>query len=200
MSYATLTELRAQIRIDDTVDDEELQIALDAAVGAVDDYCNRSFTVIDKTDDTAKTARLYTARSARRLIIDDAAKVDQVEEKNHRNDTFAVVDADEYDVEPANAETDDLVVTEIWREIDVWPKGRQLVRVTAWFGWPAVPAVVKQATLIQAARFAQRREAAFGVATVPSLEGGGMRLLSRLDADVELMLNAVRRDPTRQPV
>lgn len=201
MSYITLDELKAQAQIDDTLDDGVLQVALDAAVRAVDDWCNRSFETVDTADMNVKTSRLYTARTPHRLIVDDLAKVDTVEEKLHRRSDFETVDPDQYDVEPANAEADGEVITEIWREPHrSWPKGRQLVKVTGWFGWPSVPDSVVQATLLQASRFAQRRNAQFGVAPVVGMDGtSGMRLLAKLDADVELLLNGVRRDPTRQP-
>lgn len=201
MTYVTLEELKAQAQIDDSLDDGVLQVALEAAVKAVDDWCNRSFETVDTSDTNAKTSRLYTARTPYRLIVDDLAKLDTVEEKLHRRSNFETVDADQYDLEPANAETDGDVITEVWRETQrSWPKGRQHVRVTGWFGWPAVPDVVKQATLLQASRFAQRRNAQFGVAPIVGMDGtSGMRLLAKLDADVELLLNGVRRDPTRQP-
>jgi len=54
---------------------------------------------------------------------------------------------------------------------------------------------VRMATLLQASRIAQRRNAAFGIAAVPGMDGSGMRLLSKLDADVELLLDPYRRRP-----
>ena len=61
--------------------------------------------------------------------------------------------------------------------------------VTSWDDEDVLPAVVRQAGLIQAARFFKRDAAPLGIATVGTIDGGqGMRLLSRLDPDVEVLL------------
>lgn len=61
--------------------------------------------------------------------------------------------------------------------------------VTSWDDEDVLPAVVRKAGLIQAARFFKRDAAPLGIATVGTVDGGqGMRLLSRLDPDVEVML------------
>lgn len=72
------------------------------------------------------------------------------------------------------------------------PMRDRAVEVTAQWGWTSVPAVVVQATLIQASRFFMRRLAPFGIAGSPDL-GSELRLLSRLDPDVQLLLSGVRR-------
>lgn len=55
-----------------------------------------------------------------------------------------------------------------------------------------VPDVIQMATLLQAARFFKRKGAPFGIAGSPEM-GSELRLLSRLDPDVELMLFGQRR-------
>ena len=66
------------------------------------------------------------------------------------------------------------------------------VSVTANWGWTAVPKLVENATLLQAARWYKRKDAPFGVAETPS-GAEGFRLLERLDADVGLSLQSLRR-------
>lgn len=200
MAYVTLEELRAQVQLgDDQSHDGRLQIALDAAEGAIDSYCHRSFSTVNPDLDLA-TSRVYTARSRSRVIIHDLAALDQVAGRAASTEPYETVEADAVGLWPAHAAVEGRPYTELRRVSGVWLGGHAAVRVTGWFGWLAVPAVVKQATLLQASRFFQRRSAQFGVAPVPGLEGGGgMRLLAKLDADVELMLNTVRRDPTRTP-
>ena len=51
-----------------------------------------------------------------------------------------------------------------------------------------VPASVKLATEMQASRWAKRRDAPFGVAGSPEL-GSELRLLPKLDPDVEVLLS-----------
>jgi len=54
-----------------------------------------------------------------------------------------------------------------------------------------VPAVVLQACLIQSARLFNRKHSPYGIAGSPEL-GSEMRLLNRLDPDVEALLSGVR--------
>jgi hypothetical protein len=65
--------------------------------------------------------------------------------------------------------------------------------ITALWGWSAVPVPVKDATLLQGQRFAARRDAPFGVAGSPT-DGSEVRLLARVDPDVEVMLGDYRRE------
>jgi hypothetical protein len=65
------------------------------------------------------------------------------------------------------------------------------LRVTAKFGWPAVPDTIKLATLIQASRLFARRHAPFGVAGNP--EVGQLRLLERLDVDLAVSVRPYAR-------
>lgn len=51
-----------------------------------------------------------------------------------------------------------------------------------------VPATVKLATEMQASRWAKRRDAPFGIAGSPEM-GSELRLLPKLDPDVEVLLN-----------
>ena len=64
------------------------------------------------------------------------------------------------------------------------------VKVIGTRGWSAVPAAVAQACALQTVRIHARRATPFGVAGSP--DGGIIRLLSRLDPDVELMLRPYR--------
>lgn len=60
---------------------------------------------------------------------------------------------------------------------------------TSWDDEDVLPAVIREAGLLQAARLFKRQSATFGIATVGTIDGGsGMRLLARLDPDVELLL------------
>lgn len=73
----------------------------------------------------------------------------------------------------------------------------RLVRVTAEFGWPEIPDPIKLATLMQAARWNQRREYVEGPLTkqkVDDLEYGWAATGSReLDADVAAIVAPFRR-------
>ena len=182
--YASLSQVRDQAQIVDLADDAQLQIALDAAEEAVDAYCGRRFDEVDTSDPTAATVRLYRPRTDMRVIVDDLAAVDTVETGS---DGVVWRTVGTVETQPLNAAADGLPFTSLVGRFD------RRVRVTGWFGWQSTPDRVVQATLLQASRLAQRRNAQFGVAPTPGLDGGGMRLLAKLDADVELLLWPLKR-------
>ena len=66
------------------------------------------------------------------------------------------------------------------------------MKVTARWGWAAVPSTIKQATLLQASRLLARRDAPFGIAGSPDV-GSEIRLLARVDPDVAVAVAPYRR-------
>jgi gp6-like head-tail connector protein len=190
MSYASLDELKdhLEIELDEDADDTLLTLALSAASAMVDRYTKRRFT-----KDVELTSRVYSTYQREVVTTDDIADDDELEIRtDDGSNTFAtVLDADDFTLEPVNASADGQPWTQIYSE--AWPRRlRNGVKVTAHFGWAAVPDEVKQATLIQAARIFKRKDSPFGVAGSPEA-GSELRLLARLDPDVEQLLAGLRR-------
>lgn len=196
MAYATLAEFKGFVGIApaDTLDDATLQMALDAATGQVDNYCGRSFAI-------AATTRYYYPENGGYVVVDPIANstgltvtVDQNNDGVYEQ-TWTV--GTDYRLDPVNAVA----------EGDPWTRltavgskrfpviaSRPSVAVAGNFGWPggAAPAGVKHATLLQASRLWKRKDAPFGVAG--SVEfGSEVRLLAKLDPDVESLLRPYRR-------
>lgn len=73
------------------------------------------------------------------------------------------------------------------------PVYEESVRVTAKWGWTAIPNTIRNANLLQAARFLKRKDSPFGVAGSPAL-GNELRLLQKLDVDVMLMIAAFKKN------
>lgn len=192
--YVTVDELADYVRVDDADDDVQLGLAISAASRAVDRATHRQFGLV-----AAPEERYYTAQYDRQCYrytvdIDDVVIV-----------TGFAVDADlgddgtyttsitSYDLKPANAITRDRPYTKILLRPDVsLTTNPDAVRVTARFGWADVPDTVRQATLLQASRFFTRRDAPFGVAGSPD-QGSELRLLAKVDPDVQVMLGAYVR-------
>lgn len=182
--YVTVAELKAYLRIGDAIDDIELASAVAAASRAVDQAANRQFGLV-----AAPEARRYTARWDRRIQryvvdIDDLMTVTGL--------TISTADGaiTGYDFQPVNAGADSFPWLRfvVQTESAIKPSTDQdAVTVTARFGWTAVPAAVKQATLLQASRFFKRRDAPFGVAGSPEV-GSELRLLAKVDPDVAVVL------------
>jgi hypothetical protein len=65
------------------------------------------------------------------------------------------------------------------------------VKVTGIFGWPSVPAAVKQAALIQAGAIWSSRTAPFGVIGSQDL-GGVLRMSAALHPEARILLEPYR--------
>lgn len=187
--YVTSAELKAYVRIDDTVDDAQLALAVTAASRAVDEHCNRQFGKV-----SAPEARTYTAywdRERGRYAV----KIDDL--MTEVGLTIAV-DAGAitgYSLKPSNAAQKSEPWTLLLVDSDsaVTPTtDEDAVTVTATWGWTSVPTPVKQAVLLQGSRFFTRRQAPFGVAGSPEL-GSELRLLAKVDPDVAVTLTPFRR-------
>lgn len=188
MPYATLSDLRAYFGVDDQIDDANLVIALDATEVMVDTYCGRSFS----TAGTAESTRVYSASDEHVVTIDDAATVTLVE--TYDGTTWTAWAADDWQGEPLNG----VNLGQSWptttiRAIDdmLFPvRGAAWVRITATWGWPETPSVVKQAVLLQASRLAKRRDSVLGIAGGP--ETGLIRVGRAVDGDVAQLLAPYR--------
>lgn len=187
--YAQTSDLKSYLRIDDSDDDAEIGLAVTAASRAADRYCNRQFGVTDGLEERSYTATWDRRRGRWVVEIDDLMTAAGLVI------TTAAGTVDAYQLEPANAEFQG----QPWTRVVVDPAAAVApatdengVQVTATFGWTDVPAPVKQATLLQASRIFKRRDAPFGVAGSPQ-EGSELRLLAKVDPDVEVVLGPYRR-------
>lgn len=184
--YATVTELRAWNTMLDNDRDDILVTTLCAASSWVDEYCGRRFGL----DETA-TTRSYATRGrtmAGVFLVDDIGSSDGlVVESGTTASGFTAVTGVEYG--PLNALAQDRPIESLYLAAG-WPEySSTLVRVTARWGWPAVPDAVSMATLIQAARLYKRKDAAEGI--INSAEWGAVRM-SRIDPDVASLLAPYR--------
>lgn len=197
-NYATDDELKHYLRIPagDTDDDAEIGFAITASSRAIDTATNRQFGLA-----TAAENRYYTARwskTLRRWIIetdDFQTAVGLTVFADLDDDETYSYEIDSYKKRPVNAAANGRP----WEYIVVNPDSTNLpngkeaaVRVFVQFGWSAVPTIVKQASLLQGSRFFWRRNAPAGVAGSPD-SGTELRLLSKVDPDVDVMLRDVKR-------
>ena len=178
MLYATLTELKAMRRIDDSASDLLLTKALAAASRQIDRKTNRRFWL-----DPTATPRVFGCvgrlAATGHLLVDDIGAAEGLVVETSTGTTWAALD----DVEPGpvNALVQGWPYTELAGR---WAGAR--VRVTARWGWPAVPEEIGMATLLLASRLYLRQNSPEGV--VASAEFGSMRL-SRWDPDVESLVS-----------
>lgn len=204
-AYATTDEVAGWLRIDadDTIDDTELEFAMDAAARQIDSWCGWQFY-----KDGSATARTYSETDPG-VYITDHGRVLWLPDPISTTTGFVLKTdagadgtyettwtASEYRLEPANG---------VASGVSGWPyyrirsiKGRSFhpnrepsVEITADWGWPAVPTAVKQAFLIQTTKIHERRTARGGL--VAFGETGGAMSMMMLDADARALLAPYRR-------
>lgn len=191
--YCTLAEIKASLNITDSVDDTALESAVTAASRMIDDYTERFFYANGSAP--SPVTRYYTALDAYTINIDDITTVTEVATDDNFDFTYGTVFT-----------TSDFMVEPINNPIKGYPYNRllaigsyifpyqlpQAVRVKGIWGFTAVPPEVNIATLIQSSRLFGRRQSPFGIAGSPEM--GTVRLYSRLDADVEVLLRPFRKN------
>jgi hypothetical protein len=195
--YCTLNELKASLRITDNVDNGLLRTAITSASGWIDSYCGRTFTPAV----TAVEDRVFVATGRYEVLpIDDAVEIVQVAIDDDLDESFSeVLRPIDFQAEPLNSLAGGLVFPFYQirpQEDGYWPTytitpGRATVKVSARWGWPATPDVIKQATILQAARLFTRLDSPLGIAGFGDM--GAMRVSFRGDPDVAMLLNPYRR-------
>ena len=189
--YCTLADVKAALRIQDSVDDALLENSVNAASRMIDQYCNRYFY-----SGSVGEIRYYKANDGFTCWIDDAISVTEIKTSSTDpliyDTTWA---AEDYQLLPANriangayypitglSATDNYLFP-VWADI-------ALVKVTGQFGWNAIPDSIKFATIIQASRLFKRLESPLGVAGVSDI--GIMRVGANIDGDVAQLINPFR--------
>lgn len=190
--YITTAEFKSDQGIVDTADDTRIARDITRASRAVDLETRRQFGVV-----TAEV-RSYTAHwsdTYERWVvpIDDTMVTPTAV-------TVSTGTITAFALKPANA----ALIGRPWtllvvdKTSTVQPTcDRDGVTMSAPWGWSAVPAAVKAATMDQTARFFKRKDAPFGIAGSPD-SGSEIRLLAKLDPDVAVTLKSyVRGDKKR---
>lgn len=191
--YATLSEVKAALRISDEIDDSLLSASIEAASDWIDGWCDRSFSKATATRDYVPTGRMDP------LIVDDLVSVTSIKIDEDLDRGFVTTLAEiDYQLEPVNgraAGRGSWPYTRIRPQEDgYWPiafEDRATVRVTGVFGWDAVPTAVREATILQASRLYTRLSSPLGVVSFGDM--GAVRVSRFADPDVELLLAPYRR-------
>lgn len=195
-AYATVQDAQDQLDISDTSDDAYLDVCLNAASRAVDQWCNRRFY-----KDTSATARYYTATDPRWLDVDDFWSTTGLVVATDAGDSGSYATTwttSDYELHPINgiaAGYEDWPYTALSATGNLWfptPRmHRNRVSVTAKWGWANVPDEVKLATILKAVRLYRRKfspDGAAGGFTLPVI-----KVTTREDPDVAMLLEPFRK-------
>lgn len=193
MSYATLAQFKAAVGITDSTDDAALQNVLDATDTLIDLYCDRKTGFGQATE-----TRYYSADAYDHVLTDDLVSVTTLTTDDLADGTYSMTwtAGTDYQLTPKNYALDGWPYTGISRSAR-WTKNfpREVflgVKVVGVFGFPAVPAAVTQAAIIQAGAVWNSRTAPFGVIGSADL-GGILRMSRALHPESGLILEPYRR-------
>ena len=191
--YCTLAQVKAGLRITDSVDDTLLEMAVESASRAIDSYCNRVFY----STGTA-VVRYYSPQDSYLCDIDDLVSLTSLyTNSDETQSSYNILwTSEDRQLEPLNglADGQPTPFTRI-RAIGDYTfqtlNGEASVKVTGVFGYSAVPIAITQATVIQASRIYKRLDSPLGVAGFGDI--GVMRVSNRLDPDVAQLVDPLRR-------
>jgi hypothetical protein len=187
--YASLTQVKAALRITDSVDDTLLEMAIESASRLIDGYTYRYFY------NAGTAVRNFAAEDSYLVNIDDLVSISELKTTDEIGSEYTTWNATDYQLQPVNGKQDGLNIpyTSILAVDDKLfnTLGSQaLVRITGVWGWSAVPIAVTQATVIQSSRIYKRLDSPLGVAGFGDL--GAIRVGRSLDPDVEQLVMPYR--------
>ncbi len=193
--YATLSDVKAALRITDTVDDSLLEISIEAASREIDGWCERVFTGSTAT-------RIYRPTDVFTVELDDLQSITTLKTDSDGSGTFDVTwEATDYQLNPLNGIAGGITTpyTQV-RAIGEYlfpiyePRNvnsnEASVQITGVWGWPSIPTAVKQACIILSMRQFKRYDSPTGVMGFGDL---GVMRVGRVDPDVEKLLMPFRR-------
>ena len=189
-SYITLAQFKDWATVEDTVNDNMIDVAINAACRAIDEYTHRRFY-----SDGAATARVYQATNPHRLRVDDFSTVTGLtvitDEANSGTYGTTWTITTDFVVKPSGGNVDsrtfpfyEIVATGSRTFPTYGPRDR--VQVTANWGWASVPSEVVEAALIEAHRLIRRKDSPEGIAG--GFELGAIRLSKYMDPDAQRLL------------
>lgn len=187
--YATLAQVKAALRITDTVDDALLETSIESASREIDGYCQRVFYSTTAT-------RVYNPVDTFLTLTDDIISVSTLKTSTDGINYNQTWSASDYQLEPLNGVAGGLeqpytqvraigsYLFPIWSVTGTF-SNKAGVQITGSFGWSSVPTAIKQATILLAMRQFKRYDSPLGVAGFGDL---GVVRVGRVDPDVESLL------------
>lgn len=188
--YCTLAQVKASLRITDSVDDELLELAVEAASREIDQATERTFY------NMGTATRYFVARDAYFTEIDDLITITSLKTDAAGDKSFDVTwETNDYQLEPLNGFISGIQSPSTGiraRDTYLFPQEEEeaLVEVTGTWGWSAIPTAIKQATVILASRIFKRNDSPLGVAGFGDL---GVIRVGKLDPDVEALIHSFRK-------
>ena len=192
--YVSLALVKKALRITDDIDDDILELSIEAASREIDGFCERVFY------DTTET-RVFIPRDSFTCEIDDLNSLTTLKTSSTGESFDVTWTSADLQLEPLNSQAGGLVTpaTRIRAVGDyVFPtfEPRNVnhyeatVQVTGTFGYTPVPTAIEQAALLLTLRQYRRYDSPLGVAGFDEM---GVVRVGRIDPDVQKLLSPFRR-------
>ncbi len=193
-AYCTLQDVKDALRVDDTVDDSLIEIAIDAASREIDGYCERRFVSETGT-------RLYIPTDSFLVEIDDLQTLTSLKTSADGRAFTTTWSESDYQLEPLNGLASGLstpftriraigdYLFPVWDPRNVNAQ-EATVQVAGTFGYPDIPKAVKQACIILSMRLFKRFDSPLGAVGMGDI---GVVRVSRFDSDIESLLSPFRK-------
>lgn len=192
--YVSLDLVKKALRITDDIDDQILELSIEAASREIDGYCERVFYSTTET-------RVFVPRDSFTVEIDDLTTLTTLKTSTGGetfNETWTATD---YQLEPVNGvagglESPATIVRAIGDYVFPTFEPRNVnhyeatVQIEGVWGWSAIPTAVQQAALLLTLRQYRRYDSPLGIAGFDEM--GAVRV-GRIDPDVQKLLMPFRR-------
>jgi hypothetical protein len=162
--YCSLAEVKAAMRLTDSVDDTLLENSIEGASRRIDGYCSRFFY------QTNKVVTYYASNSYRLQTSDIASSTLTLKTDNSGTGTFSTTwtAGTDYTLEPLDTTLQGRPYRAIaatgGKTFPLWlAPAPPTVELTATFGWPSIPDDVREACVLLSMRQFARYNAALGV-------------------------------------
>jgi len=193
--YCTLAQLKAALRVTDSLDNDMLEFAIEAASREIDGSCERVFYSTSGT-------RVYAPTNVYYMTTDDIVSITTLKSSSDGVTYDTTWTTSDYQLEPLNGVAGGLVGHPYTRIravgdylLPAWATGtiynlEASMQVVGVFGWSSIPTPIKQATIILAMRLFKRLDSPLGIAGFGDM--GQMRV-GRQDPDVEALIAPFRK-------
>lgn len=192
--YASLNDVKAALRISDSIDDNILELSIESASREIDGYTERRFY---QTTGTA----IYIPQDSFTCEIDDLVTLTTLKTSPDGSGFTQTWTSSDYQLEPLNNFSSGITwpstriraigefVFPTWEPNNV-NNYEATVQVVGTFGWASIPVAIKQATILLALRMYRRFDSPLGVA---GFDDVGIIRVGRVDPDVQRLIDPYRK-------
>lgn len=193
--YATLEEVKAALRVIDTIDDALIETAIEAASREIDGHTERFF--FNAGTDT----KLFIPTDFFLCEVDDLISVTTIKTRAQGTAFSVEFGENDFQLEPLNGNVGGIdtpftriraIGDKLFPQFDIRDTNafKATVEVTGVFGFPEVPKAINQATILLGMRQFKRFDAPLGVAGFGDI---GAINITRVDPDVMALIAPFRK-------